>query len=255
VQKSKEELEREINETPYFTLTGEENSAARETEKNKLALTILDYCRKYWYEQTSDKWEEYNDTYNIESEVDMAIIGCLKSGVFDPNSGIPFLHYLKRSIKHAINRAVSYIEKKKTQEKDYIIKESNELKSLLESKDDDDLPRSTPGNICDLLGAINNVFKEKQERVKPYLRKLFTLELLKIRTSIENLPRGYECIDYDFFDKYSNELEIPSQKTVAADFGKDESDASRTIHTFYEKLKLIPEIGKMPRGHVFESEK
>jgi hypothetical protein len=255
VQESKEELEREINETPYFALTGEENAAARETEKTKLILTILNYCRKYWYEQTPGKWLQCDETYNIENEVYETITNCLKPGVFDPDRGTPFLHYLKAAIENAINKSILYTQKRNQQEKKYIVKQSNELKILSEHKDDEDLLRSISNDFYDLLGFINNVFKTEQERVKPYLRALFTLELLKTRTSIENLPRDYECINYDFFDKYSNELEIPSQKAVAADFGRSETDASRTIHTFYKKLMLVPEIKKMLRGYVFKSEK
>jgi hypothetical protein len=220
-KKSKEKLEREINETPYFTLLEDKDSAVRETAKNKLVLAIFDYCRNYWYSQPS-KWTKLNKKYQIESEVGLEIMGCLKPGVFNPEKGKHFIHYLKRSIKNAINRC-----KKRYFRDNKSIDDTTPAEN--EKKEDAFIQKH------DILNVIDKVFKSKQERIKPYLRALITLEILK--AEFETLPDGYECIDYTFFEKYSNGLKKPTQKEVAKDFGRDETDASRTINRFYKSLR------------------
>jgi hypothetical protein len=250
--KSKAELEKEINETRYFALTRDDAASARETEKAKLFLAVLSYCRNYWY-ASPGKW---NKNYGeIEGEVYETFIACLKPGVFDPNAGTPFLKYLKTSIYNLKVKVLSKegkIQKNEKSDCDYksqLGADSEDCFSIIDTIESPEYNKeasdavASEQNVRDILNVIDEKFRNKQERVKPYLRTLLTLQHFQAIGSIENFPRDYECIDYAFLDTYKNELELPAQKEVAASFGKSETDASRTLGGFNELI--IPEIKKL----------
>jgi hypothetical protein len=240
LRKSKEELEREINETPYFTLTNDRDSAARETAKNKLVLAIFDYCKNYWY-SSPGKWATINDKYQIKSEIGMVITECLIPGRFDPDKGIPFTHYLNTSIKNAIKRCKKgdFQDNENRDDGDNWDKPIPEIENIEapKSKKEEAGALIQKQTIHNILSEIDKMFKNRQDRVKPYLRALLTLKMLKLLDSIESLPSGYEFIDYGFFEKYSKENKLPTQKEVAALFGRDETDASRTLSKFSKRIE------------------
>jgi len=86
-----------------------------------------------------------------------------------------------------------------------------------------------------VLETFENVFRNKQERVKPYLRKLITHEYFEY---IAHFFRTYSFVDTEMVKNvllYKKEL--PSQKEIAEGFGKLEADASRTINNFKKEVK------------------
>jgi hypothetical protein len=163
---------------------------------------------------------------------------CLNN--FKPEKNVPFLHYLKAALSRSIDKA-EYCEKKTIQKlgQEYIQTEEGAAHSLIENKHS---PFPNPEEeiiererIMEKLDVVEDMFRNKQERVKPYLSKLVTREFFDEITRFI----GYysfidtEMIKFVLFNKGS----LPSQKEIAEIFGKHEADASRTIHKFKEEVK------------------
>ncbi|MEL3908219.1 MAG: hypothetical protein P1P64_04300 [Treponemataceae bacterium] len=96
------------------------------------------------------------------------------------------------------------------------------------------------------LQKIDNLFSKKQDRVKDYLSNLLTLKfytpLLEAR-DILNISLDFLFIDkellesLEYKDKVSEKL--PTQEEIAKKFGRDKTDASRTLNTFLKELKKV----------------
>jgi hypothetical protein len=101
--KSTTELENAINNSPYFTITGENRESARSTAKAKLVLNLWKYVkdrrvnRNYSHTHTYSEYGE--EVWNaIEESIEK----------FVPGAGGTFLHYFNgncsRFLKHEIHR-------------------------------------------------------------------------------------------------------------------------------------------------------
>ena len=228
--KSKEQLENEINGTIYFSIKGDNTEALRKTELYKLSALVFEYCNKYMYarEKASD--------YGLE--IHKCTMSCLK--IFIAEKGIPFLHYLKAALSKSIKKAERR-EKDITNkvEQDYIhVKEGSEC-SLIDIQSspfpapDEELV--TKETIITGLEIIEDVFKSKQERIKPYLRKLVTREFFE---AITHFTGRYSFVDIEMVKNARfNKDSLPSQKEIAEMFGRHEADASRTINKFIKEVK------------------
>lgn len=100
--------------------------------------------------------------------------------------------------------------------------------------------------IEDYIAKIDRKIQEQQKRTQPYISALVTNQLLH---ELDNAHLA--CSDMDFLDgvsfistKESREIvsqfmhgEPLSQENVAKMFGRDKTDASRTMRGFLEKLK------------------
>lgn len=101
-----------------------------------------------------------------------------------------------------------------------------------------------------VLQAIDAVFTASQDRTKPYLSALLThrvlceLDAAKVdSTVIAVVLRNVRFSDTEhgrtiirlFFEAEA----FPSQEDIAAQFGKDKTDASRTISVFMKKMQKI----------------
>ncbi|WP_010260645.1 hypothetical protein [Treponema primitia] len=233
---SKEGLEKEINESPYFTISGDSMEAAKESAKGKLVLNIWNYCRYYWYpslEKSMRTFEECDD------KIFKCIYDCLKK--FDPNKDVFFIHYLKRSISHLVHEFQMDEASKFYNEPDHIIKDSD-------GKKHDNIYETTQSHYEEsdallfddtekLLRSIEIQFIRRLDKTKPYLQKLLTLKLFDALVKIPNLNQNYSFIDYDMLKKYTSVEDTPSQKDIAAAFDKLESDASRTLRVFFNKIQ------------------
>lgn len=101
--------------------------------------------------------------------------------------------------------------------------------------------------IKSVVSKIDEKFSKKQERVKPYLSALIARQILFEfeKSQTEKLFISDLLLNCNFikFEKTSEILEdyfasgkIPMQEEVSAMFGKDKTDASRTMKNFLEKL-------------------
>ena len=91
---------------------------------------------------------------------------------------------------------------------------------------------------------IDEIFKKKQKRVKKYLSALLTLKFypdLIILTKMNGSKQEFAFIDFELYADLE-EIEVkggsnPSQQDIASRFGRDKTDASRTLNEFLKELK------------------
>lgn len=91
---------------------------------------------------------------------------------------------------------------------------------------------------------IDEIFKKKQKRVKKYLSALLTLKFypdLVILTKMNGRKQDFAFIDFELYADLE-EVEVkggslPSQQDIASRFGRDKTDASRTLNEFLKELK------------------
>jgi len=226
--KSREQLESEINGTIYFSITGDNTEALRKSELYKLSALVFEYCNKYVYRNASHYGEEiYYCTRN-----------CLNN--FKPEKAVPFLHYLNTALSRSIMKA-ELREKNVIQKlgQDYVQTQEGKDYSLLNNQSS---PFLNPEEeilkkeeIKAELETVENVFRNKQERVKPYLRKLVTHEYFD---KVIRFLGTYSFVDTEMVKNVLlNKKVLPSQKEIAETFGKLEADASRTINKFKKEVK------------------
>jgi hypothetical protein len=229
--KSREQLEKEIDGTIYFSITGDNTEALRKTELYKLSALVFEYCKRFVYVK-SEKASQYG----------MEIYNCTKNCLnnFSLEMEVPFLNYLNaalsRTIKTAEQREKNTIKKlgqdhMQTQEgKEYSIIDIQN--SPFQNPEEESVLKE---EIIAELEAINSVFIDEQERVKPYLKKLITREYFDY---IIRFFSEYSFVDTEMVKTvllYKGAL--PSQKEIAALFKRHEADASRTINKFKKKVR------------------
>ncbi|UTY25739.1 hypothetical protein [Treponema denticola] len=91
---------------------------------------------------------------------------------------------------------------------------------------------------------IDEIFNKKQKRVKKYLSALLTLKFypgLIILTKMNGSKQEFAFIDLELYADLE-EVEVkggslPSQQDIASLFGRDKTDASRTLNEFLKELK------------------
>ena len=98
------------------------------------------------------------------------------------------------------------------------------------------------------LLVLDEEFCKSQERTKPYLSALLMRQILSelsAKFDTEQIPALFENCTFAQTEKAQNLLKgflfgnkIPTQEEVAKMFGRDKTDASRTIHNFLEKINI-----------------
>ena len=99
-----------------------------------------------------------------------------------------------------------------------------------------------------VLDAIECVFLDLQERIKPYLSALITRQLLQemeivgieIESALGYLSKRNFSLTPEALrvkESFCSEDNYPTQQEVATWFGRDKSDASRTLRGFLKKLQ------------------
>jgi len=254
--KSKAELEREINASRYFSIAGEGMEAALAAEKRRLIDSILEYCRNYWYASPQRSGGLFLEK---SGEMYETITACLKPGRFKPDSGVPFVHYLRRAIGHAIHRDSGEPDDKERQfyenqdEEGSVFSEVETLESPYESPDAALRAIERRQFLLQTLDLIDEEYKSLQERCRtPYRQTLLTEQYRDIISAVENLPTGYTFINYNWLKDYPCAKEAPSMTEIAAMFGKLLPDASRLVKNFNVKIQrqalpLVLRYGIRPR--------
>jgi hypothetical protein len=249
--KSKNLLEEEINETPFFSARGDRMAAARSTAEYKLVRNIWDYCKNYWYGNPG-RSKEWFEKYN--GEIDEAIVNCLKPGNFNPEKRIPFINYLKRAIHNEISEAKMKETREIERDSDPVIKNSEGEEVLLVENLEPHYqdPGGTVNDELEIiryyLDVIEKEFIRKPDKIKTELKKYITLLLfdplskLKARKELDKFGQK-EFIDYEMLEKYKSDRKLPTQKSIAGSFltkrgnPKTESSASRTLNNFIRAIK------------------
>jgi hypothetical protein len=229
--KSREQLEAEINMTPYFSITGDNTEALKKSELYKLSAMIFEYCKRFMYSR-NDKAAQYG------AEIYSCTINCLKN--FKPEQSPSFLNYLKVALSRNIKNA-EYRENKTKQKfnGNFVRTDENEYYSIIDNSPsrlgspEEELTEKEM--ILDELGIVDDVFISKQDRVKPYLKKLISREYYD---KIVRFFKVYSFIDLEMVkNTVLNKGALPSQKEIAESFGRHEADASRTLHKFIDEVR------------------
>ncbi|GHV83211.1 hypothetical protein AGMMS50212_05510 [Spirochaetia bacterium] len=235
MQKTKEQLETKINESKYFSITGENIEALRKTELNKLSATIFEYCHYIYHNQTKE----------LGLEIHKCVISCLKT--FNPKNG-KFINYFMSSLKN-VNNSIKIKENRDVER----YKNISDLKKNNEDCDFQivDTVSPTPEeklitreNTIEYFSAFENIYRGKQGRVKKYLQKLLTVKYLEEIIELESISdstiyTNFSFVDHDIYENYRNDNNPPTQKEIAESLGKHEADASRTLARFEKLVKSI----------------
>ena len=99
-----------------------------------------------------------------------------------------------------------------------------------------------------VLCGFDNQFAREQERVKPYLSALLTRQILNeienAKIDSKQIPELFENCTFtkterarDILNRFLFDRKMMTQEEVAAMFGRDKTDASRTMRNFLHKLK------------------
>jgi hypothetical protein len=91
--------------------------------------------------------------------------------------------------------------------------------------------------VREILLAINEEYASCQERSKPIISAYLTVALRNEFEKLELNLSTCEFIDQRIIDEYSSTGRFPTQREIAAGFGKNEASISRTIRNFFDKLK------------------
>jgi hypothetical protein len=92
-------------------------------------------------------------------------------------------------------------------------------------------------SLIEILDVFNEVFRQTQERVKPYLSELLSAKYYEDALKAQELKKEYPFFDYEKIGKWSSEKKAPNQKGIAETWNKNETDASRTIEKFEKKVR------------------
>jgi hypothetical protein len=236
--KTKEELEKEINETAaaYFAIAGENTESLRKAVHLKLLSCVFDYCKKYMYSKKDEFGFEEAGAYALEIYECVAM--CIKN--YKPEVG-EFLRYFLYSIKYAVRGA----RRKEIQEDDRTIsfEGAAEEDYSAAAREASKLPGpqeefASFEETEILFDAIEREFCKKQTRVKQYLSALITAkhydEILRF-----GFKKRYAFVYMPIIkDAMKNRGQAPSQKEVAERFNRKEADASRTLHKFLKEIAL-----------------
>jgi DNA-directed RNA polymerase specialized sigma subunit len=297
------QLEDEINNSPYFTLKAENLEALRAKERANLMYAVYQY-------------EHLQYTYRPE-EFDVTVAecfnACTKPEAFDPQTGIPFLHYFNRSFKKALHQAKldsmidensggmhipdnrrriqrQVLKTRETLQKNGKDPESEESINLIAhalgidfhdvckiiddveqqkvqleyyKKGGDNNDASVLDTIASNLSTFENKvddsvypdeIKEQFDKIeravqafrsdrKQILGKILTLfltnDITRFQQFKEYKKEKYSFINYDLIEQYKERFseKPPSQREIANLLGKKESEVSRAIHEFQDKLQ------------------
>ena len=216
------ELEQKINNSLFFQPREENMEAVRSKEKAKLVLNLWKLSQYYW---PKNRHKDENEYLSI---INNTILRCMER--FEPGKGV-FTHYFKNQAKFAIKNWIRKVQKTNEQERNYIKATTDNVFAHCHAdetveKNESDL------NMITYLEVIEQVFLGKQERVKPWLRTLWTRKCFNALAGLDLPDRRYNWIDYEFLEKYKKTKKITNQKEIAALYGRVEQDASRAIRQF-----------------------
>ena len=159
------------------------------------------------------------------------------------------------SLKNCETTATSSLEAKNADGDEYSLVETTELSAKLNREAE---PETALLSVCDKteraarIAKIESLFDRQQERTKPYLAALLTRELLEellhihdmSAEEIAGLVGGVHFADKEIVQDFvqnagSADWTLPTQQEIAARFGRDKTDASRTMVRFLEKMNNL----------------
>ena len=214
------ELEQTINNSPFFSILEENMEAVRDKEKAKLVLNLWKLSQHYW---SKNKFQDENDYLSVINDT---ILRCMER--YQPEKGI-FTHFFKNQVKFALNNWIKKEHKMAAKERNFIKTNSGFAQNNTRETEEN---LKSHHQMTEYLDVIEQAFIGKQERVKPWLRTLWTRKCFNVLAGINFPDKHYTWIDYEFLEKYRGLKKLPNQREIAAIYGRVEQDASRAIRQF-----------------------
>lgn len=92
-------------------------------------------------------------------------------------------------------------------------------------------------SLAGILGKIDEVFNNLQERQKPLLSDLLTVMILNNVCDDDSIPGDYSFINRELQAEIIKTGKNPTQRDIANKYGKKEAHISRSINEFLKKVR------------------
>lgn len=98
----------------------------------------------------------------------------------------------------------------------------------------------TSARVEEILTVIEGAFLSLQQRQMPIISDMMTIRLAStiVETGVDT--SSYSFISKEVLSQYSKD-QLPSQRTIAEKYGKNEASISRTVKEFIKKLEILLE--------------
>ena len=98
----------------------------------------------------------------------------------------------------------------------------------------------TSARVEEILSAVESAFLSLQQRQMPIISDMMTIRLAStiVETGVDT--SSYSFISKEVLSQYSKD-QLPSQRTIAEKYGKNEASISRTVKEFIKKLEILLE--------------
>ena len=98
----------------------------------------------------------------------------------------------------------------------------------------------TSARVEEILTAVESAFLSLQQRQMPIISDMMTIRLASIIVETGVDTSSYSFISKEVLSQYSKNR-LPSQRTIAEKYGKNEASISRTVKEFIKKLEILLE--------------
>lgn len=90
-------------------------------------------------------------------------------------------------------------------------------------------------NVKEIMRAIDEAYDELQERQKPIISDLLTIRLC---VEIENIDMvtSFRFINMEIYSLFINSGDLPTQKSVAEKYSRNEASVSRSLKIFFQRV-------------------
>ncbi len=98
----------------------------------------------------------------------------------------------------------------------------------------------TSARVEEILTVVETAFLSLQQRQMPIISDMMTIRLAStiVETGVDT--SSYSFISKEVLSQYSKD-QLPSQRTIAEKYGKNEASISRTVKEFIKKLEILLE--------------
>lgn len=91
----------------------------------------------------------------------------------------------------------------------------------------------------ELFAKIEKAFTSLQDRQKPIMSDMITIRICSVLFDCQSAKKKYTFISDDVVQECFSSGTIPTQRSIAQKYDRDEASISRTVKEFLNKLKLL----------------
>ncbi len=223
----------------FFAIDKDDSSLSRKRNRLKTELwtKMYEYYKLMYYAFIRSNNKKSDEIIDIITDKSLS---CLEN--YKPESKTPFLHYANAAMKKEIKcKKVKF----QIEISDIINDESGKgvsifdlMESNLHNPEIDFESKESRAKTVKILKVIDECFLGRQDRVKKYLSALLTHKLFDVLSSLDKYKANvnFQFIDKKLFEELyhiQDPKDFPTQQDIASRFGKDKTDASRTLKKFF----------------------